>query len=563
MRPILPMLLAVGLAVSLSGGDARTAHAEGTPAVAAQPDSSIAATLRMLTETAHHPYLTWPDYPHYQNELEALYGPSDYGLLWLENGRVSDQAREAVESLLEADVHGLDPADYDAGRLAAHLDSIRGDRRYDGAELALIDAAISVGFLRHVSDLHIGRVNPENLHFGFNVEQKKLDLAAIVTTAIERNEVSETVARVEPRFPQYDRMRRVLANYRELATVGLPHVPEVDVVHPGDEYAGTGELSTVLIALGDLPSSTRNAGTVYDSVLAAGVEHFQARHGLEVDGIIGKGTFAELNTPLTDRVDQIELALERLRWLPDVTNEPLIVVNIPAFELWALDPTHPDQRIALEMRVVVGKAVNKQTPAFLGDMRYVVLSPYWNVPYSIAVNEMLPRLTKEPDYLESRRLEIVREFSWDAEILPATPENVAAIRTGKLNIRQRPGPGNSLGRAKFIFPNSENIYLHDTPAHQLFERTRRDFSHGCIRVQDPLALAEWVLRDDGDWPTAKIENAMDADAPSRANLDTPLPVIIFYTTVMADEERPHFYNDIYGHDAALAAALQVGYPYPP
>ena len=529
----------------------------------ASADTAVSQTLSTIIEAAHHPYLTWPDFPHYQDELEALYAPSDYGLLWLENGRVSNQAREAITSLSEADVHGLNPVDYDAGRLVAHLDSIDGDRRYQEAELALIDAAISVGYLRYLSDLHIGRVNPENLHFGFNVEQKMLDLAATVATAIERNEVSETVARVEPGFPQYDRMRKHLADYRALADTELPHVPEVDVVHPGDEYSGTAELRTVLITLGDLPPNTPPSGTTYDSVLAAGVEAFQARHGLEVDGIIGTGTFAELNTPMTDRVAQIELALERLRWLPDVTSEPIIVVNIPAFELWALDPTHPDHRIALEMRVVVGKAVNKQTPAFRGDMRYVIMSPYWNVPYSIAVNEMLPRIANESDYLETRNLELVREFSWDAEVLPPTEENIAAIRTGRLNIRQQPGPRNSLGSAKFIFPNSNNVYLHDTPSHQLFERTRRDFSHGCIRVEDPQALAEWVLRDQGQWTAGAIEEARHAHAPSRVDLTAPLPVILFYTTVMADEERPHFYDDIYGHDAALSGALDVGYPYPP
>jgi len=563
MRLLLLAWLATAPAASGSGLDTIPDLESGFQTAAASVDTAVSQTLRMLTETAHHPYLTWPDFPPYQDEMEALYGPVGYELLWLQNGRVSDQAREAVASLSKAGIHGLDPADYDAGRLAAHLDSIGGDRRHDGADLALIDAAISVGFLRYLSDLHIGRVNPENLHFGFNVEQKKLDLAAIVTTAIERNEVSETVARVEPGFPQYARMKRILADYRALALLNLPRVPEVDVVHPDDSYAGTDELRAVLIVLGDLPAGTPSTGMIYDSVLAAGVEHFQARHGLEVDGIIGQGTFTELNTPLPHRVDQIVLALERLRWMPDVTNEPLIVVNIPAFELWALDPSHPDNRIALEMRVVVGKAVNKQTPAFRGDMRYVIMSPYWNVPYSIAVNEMLPRLANEPDYLETRNLELVREFSWDAEVLPATDENIAAIRAGRVNIRQQPGPGNSLGSAKFIFPNSENIYLHDTPAHQLFERTRRDFSHGCIRVENPQALAEWVLRDQGQWTAGTIEEARHAHAPSRADLTAPLPVILFYTTVMADEERPHFYDDIYGHDAALAAALQVGYPYPP
>jgi murein L,D-transpeptidase YcbB/YkuD len=563
MRPVFLMCIAGALAAFVSPASARSVSAVGPAPVEAPADTVVSQTLRMLTETAHHPYLTWPDFPHYQDEMEAIYGPGEFELLWFDEDRPTRQARQVIEALSDADVHGLDPLDYDAGRLAELLASIGRGESPDGSQLALIDAAISVGFLRYLSDLHIGRVNPENLHFGFNIEEKKLDLAATVNAALERDEIAETVARIEPGFPQYARMREILADYRELALLDLPRVPEVDVVHPGDEYAGTAELRTLLIALGDLSAGTTAAGMTYDSVLAAGVEHFQARHGLEVDGIIGKGTFTELNTPLTDRVHQIELALERLRWLPDVTSEPIIVVNIPAFELWALDPTHPDHRIALEMRVVVGKAVNKQTPAFRGDMRYVIMSPYWNVPYSIAVNEMLPRIANEPDYLQTRNLELVREFSWDAEVLPPTDENIAAIRTGRVNIRQQPGPGNSLGSAKFIFPNSENVYLHDTPAHQLFERTRRDFSHGCIRVEDPQALAEWVLRDQGQWTAGAIEEARHAHAPSRADLTGPLPVILFYTTVMADEDRPHFYDDIYGHDAALAAALEVGYPYPP
>ena len=551
------------LAGILVGAETLFAAGSDVSVAEAAPDTVVSQTLHLITETAHHPYLTWPDFPHYQDEMEAIYGPGEFELLWFDDDRPTRQARQVIEALSNADVHGLDPLDYDAGRLAELLASIGRGESPDGSQLALIDAAISVGFLRYLSDLHIGRVNPENLHFGFNIEEKKLDLAATVNAALENDEIAETVARVEPGFPQYDRMQRHLADYRELAGVELPHVPEVDVVHPGDEYSGTAELRTVLITLGDLPSSTPPSGTTYDSVLAAGVERFQARHGLEVDGIVGKGTFTELNTPLTDRVHQIELALERLRWLPDVENEPIIVVNIPAFELWALDPTQPDYRIALEMRVVVGKAVNKQTPAFRGDMRYVIMSPYWNVPYSIAVNEMLPRLANEPDYLETRNLELVREFAWDAEVLPATDENIAGVRAGRVNIRQQPGPGNSLGTAKFIFPNSDNVYLHDTPAHQLFERTRRDFSHGCIRVEDPQALAEWVLRDQGQWSAGAIEEARHAHAPSRADLTAPLPVILFYTTVMADEERPQFYDDIYGHDAALAAALEVGYPYPP
>lgn len=555
-------LLAATLTLALA---AEVSVARETPvhAAAAAEDSTVAHTLRLLTETAHHPYLTWPDYPHYRDEMEGLYEPGGYGLLWFEGGMPTSQARAAVEALAGADAHALNPGDYDAGQLQELLTEIAGGREVDGSELALVDAAISVAFLRFLSDMHIGRVNPQNLSFGFNVEDRKLDLAAVVQAAIRNDQVRETVARVEPKFPQYDRMQEVLAEYRELATRELPSLPDGTTVHPGDEYTATVDLRALLIALGDLGADTAPAGTDYDGELLRAVERFQARHGLDPDGVIGKATFAELNTPMAERVHQIELGLERLRWLPDVLDAPLAVVNVPAFELWVLDPTHPDDRIALEMRVVVGKAVSKQTPAFRGDMRYVEMSPYWNVPYSIAVNEILPALKNDPGYLDSRNMEIVREFGPNATALPVTEENVTAIRAGRLNIRQRPGGRNSLGPAKFIFPNAEAIYFHGTPATQLFARTRRDFSHGCIRLEDPQAMAEWVLRDQPEWTSDRIGEAMGRDRPTRVNLTSALPVIIFYTTVLADEEQPYFYDDIYGHDKALEAALQMGYPYPP
>ena len=558
---LLASVLTLGASPPLPADSASAGHSPRS--AVARPDTAVAHTLRRLAEEAHNPYLTRPDYPDYGDEMRALYEPGGYGLLWFAGGRPRTPAREAVEVMTEAREHGLDPDEYDAGRLAEYLAVLeRGESLHD-TELALVDGALSVSWLRYLSDLHIGRVNPANLHFGFNIESKKLDLAAVVAHAIARDEIRETARAVEPAFPQYVRVRQVLAEYRALAEREPPRVPEIGTVHPGESYAGVRELRARLSALGDLPDGPLPDDTLYEGLLVAGVERFQARHGLEADGILGKATFAALNTPIAERVEQIELALERLRWLPAVENEPLILVNIPAFELWALDPTHPeDHRIAVEMRVVVGKAVNKQTPAFRGDMHYVEMSPYWNVPYGIAVNEILPRALREPDYFATHEMEIVRDFSWEAEPLAPTAENLAALRSGRLKVRQKPGPRNSLGRAKFIFPNAENVYLHDTPAHELFARTRRDFSHGCIRLERPQDLAEWVLRDQSEWTPDRVAAAMSADRPTRADLARPLPVLLFYTTMMADEEQPHFFEDIYGHDRALRAALAHGHPYP-
>jgi murein L,D-transpeptidase YcbB/YkuD len=207
--------------------------------------------------------------------------------------------------------------------------------------------------------------------------------------------------------------------------------------------------------------------------------------------------------------------------------------------------------------------VDKQTPAFRSDLRYNEFSPYWNIPYGIAVREILPAVARDPGYLDSHSMEIVREFSRTAAPLPQTEENLAAVRAGTLKLRQRPGPGNSLGGAKFVFPNASNIYLHGTPARQYFARSRRDFSHGCIRLEDPEALAGWLLRDQAEWTTERIEQAMRAGTPENATLAAPVPVVLVYTTVVATEGAPRFYDDIYGHDGHLAAALSVGYPYPP
>jgi murein L,D-transpeptidase YcbB/YkuD len=335
------------------------------------------------------------------------------------------------------------------------------------------------------------------------------------------------------------------------------------VVRPGDPYEGAEALRQRLVALGDLPPDAVRPGIGrYDGPIVAAVQCFQGRHGLEVDGVLGRETFTALNTPIADRVEQIELAMERMRWTRDVEAAPVVFVNIPEFGLRVFDPMRETVRPVLEMRVVVGEAVDKQTPAFRSDIRYIEFSPYWNIPYSIAVKEILPAIARNPDYLASRRIEVVREFSPQAEALPPSAENLAAVRSGRLKLRQLPGPRNSVGGAKFVFPNPKNVYMHATPATQLFARSRRDFSHGCIRLEDPAGLAEWLLRDRREWTRERIERAMRAGSPQRVDLTRPVPVVIVYTTVTVNGEQPHFYRDIYGHDDHLQAALSVGYPYP-
>ena len=533
----------------------------------ASSEPVVEQTIRHIAETAHHPYLKWPDFPHYQDELEGLYEPREYRPLWFDGDRPTGQFRTLVDLLLGAETRGLNPTNYDAARLDSLWREHEGGKRFAADEIGLIDAGATIAILRHASDLHIGRVNPQNISISLDIDEKKYDLVSLVRGAIDGDRIAEMIAEAEPDIPGYHALKDALSHYQRLAAMPPVGPISADMVTPGDAFSDLQKVAELLVRFGDLEAvdAPPTGATRYEGVVAGAVARYQYRHGLSTDSIIGPGTLEELNTPMMDRVHQIEWALERYRWLPNLADAgPFIAVNIPAFRLWTFDRLAEDEDAALEMRVIVGKAINTQTPVFIEDMRYLIFAPYWNVPYNIAVNELLPAARSDPDYMSRNSYELVPEFDWAAQTYPSTEENLEKVGSGALKIRQQPGPSNSLGLVKFIFPNAMNIYLHSTPAQQLFSRTRRDFSHGCIRVEDPVTLAEWVLKNQGDWTESSIEGAMNAGRPSRENLQRPLPVIIFYTTAIVERDGTVlFWDDIYGHDEILENALAQGYPYPP
>jgi murein L,D-transpeptidase YcbB/YkuD len=533
----------------------------------------IEATIQKLIAQADHPLLRWPGFPDYREDLDRFYGLLGHGLAWFSGASPSSAAREAIDLLLAAGDRGLDPEDYDASMLDGMWRALTQGPFSDENTTALFDVALTVGVFRHLSDLHVGRVDPRNLNIGFNIALKQIDLPELVRTAVAEGGLRELAIDVQPDFLQYRLLTEALYGYRELAKEGsIEPLPATETVREGDSYRGLRQLETLLAALGDLERRpVLTAGSTYEGPLVEAVRRFQGRHGLTPDGVIGPGTFEALNTPLDERVHQIEMALERIRWLPRLDTAPFVVVNIPAFELWAFEerPRIPGQKFLesepdVNMRVVVGKALNKQTPVFMEQMRWLELRPYWNVPYSITIREILPAVRRDPGYLEANDFEIVPDFGNDIAALPVTPENIERLGSGQLHLRQRPGPNNSLGLVKFIFPNNANVYLHSTPATQLFARTRRDFSHGCVRVEDPVTLAEFVLGTQvSDWSRDRIVGAMEGDRPTRVNLGSTIPVIIFYTTALVDPDGTvFFYDDIYGHDEVLRGALAAGYPYP-
>jgi murein L,D-transpeptidase YcbB/YkuD len=495
------------------------------------------------------------------DRLAALYD-SDSRPLWVDAlGRPRAVAREAVALLASAAADGLDPEDYGAGACARQAAGLEGNPPSPAPEVAAFEVALSAGVLRYLQELHEGRVDPRAIGFKMTIPADHHDFAALLRAAVAGGRLAATVEELTPPVAIYGGLRKALARYRELARdPGLGGLePTGTTVHPGEPYARAAELRRLLVAVGDLAADSAEPlePATYGGALVEGVRRFQRRHGLEPDGVLGKATQAALEVPLASRVRQLELALERLRWLPHLSAGRFLTVNIPAFRLLAWGPAPRPEAPSLTMAVIVGRALDRETPVFVEQMTEVIFRPYWNVPLSIARGEILPALARDPSYLRRHDMEIVAGPGDDARPVNATAANAALVRQGKLRIRQRPGPANSLGLVKFVFPNDSNVYLHGTPAPQLFARARRDFSHGCVRVEDPVALAEWALADEEGWTRERILEAMDGERSRHVELRRPIQVLLFYVTAVVSSEdgAVRFVADVYGHDARLDRAL--------
>lgn len=528
-------------------------------AAASSPDAGLRAMVDAGTLTD----LRWPDFAPLKSELGIFYAPSGYAPVWTRDGAATAQAKSLIEMLRHAETKGLDPEDYDSSRWPGRLERLRPAAvRPAGQDLDAFDLALTVSGMRFISDLRIGRVNPSVFCFGLDIGQKRCDLSEILRRLAASSDVPSAVAQLEPPYPGYRRLERALQEYLELAREddGETLPPVKKSLEPGGAYTGLARLAQLLRLLGDLPATgpVQASSGIYQGELVDAVKHFQSRHGLDPDGRIGKATLQELNTPLSRRVRQIQLTLERWRWAPESFSRPPIVVNIPEFRLHALNDRYETE---LEMKVVVGGAYRHQTPVFADEMTHVIFRPYWNVPLSIQRAELVPKIAKDAGYLEENDYEIVNARGGAADDV-VTNDVLAQLRSGKLAIRQRPGSKNALGLVKFMFPNQYNVYLHGTPAKALFSKSRRDFSHGCIRVEKPDELAAWVLRGMPEWTPERIRDAESGPRTMQVNLKQPIPVLIVYGTALVSEAgEVSFFDDIYGHDASLDEVLLHGYPY--
>ncbi len=557
--------------------------------VAAQDSGSV--TISEALRTAIHSVSLPDDHSELvatRDDLMRLHDGAGGQLIWTIDGRPTAQAHRFLGRLRALGDRGLRPAEYDAEALTRWTTGLGAQPSNDVTALARFDVALSLAAMRAIAHLHAGRIDPHTLGFDLPRVHDRTDLPALALDIARSDDVERTMDAFEPPYADYRRLTRLLARYRGLvadSTLRPPRAPP-GVLRPGDPYDDAPALRLLLAAFGDLPSPGGEAdeqlaerrhtdavqgsgpSTVrsvdssgdslrYDVALVDAVTSFQRRHGLVPDGILGPATVAALRVPLGHRVAQIELTLERWRWLPDSPSPRYVLVNIPAFRLDLFDPAVAGEHPALTMKIIAGAARgHHETPVFLGTMREVVFRPYWDVPLSIARAELVPAARRDPTYLERQQLEIVHGGDDDAVMHAPTPGNLDRVVAGTLRLRQRPGPDNALGLIKFIFPNAHRVYLHGTPATQLFSHARRDFSHGCIRIEDPNALAGHVLRDQAGWNRAAIDAAAQGTVTRRIEVREPLGVYVFYATAVADADGlAYFLPDIYGHDARLREVL--------
>lgn len=497
--------------------------------------------------------------------LQRLYAGSGHTPLWFAaSGDLRAIGKHALERLRDAGTEGLRADDYAATRLDSLARGISAERAADPKAVARLDAGLSLAVLHFLRDIHVGRVNPRSVGLAIAAPNERHDYVALLAGALQEGSLDDITAELAPPFAEYALLRNALAQYRTRHpdSVAEPPIQVRVPLKPGESSPDLALLARRLVLTGDLADSPSAGQTPvrYEGVLPQAVSRFQVRHGLKPDGVLGKETLDELNVPLSWRTHQIELALERFRWIGDLGSAPFLLVNIPMFELTAWESPQASGPPAFRTGVIVGKALDTETPVLIEEMRHVIFQPYWNIPPSIARNEVIPAIRKDKDYLSKHSMEIVQGQGDDADPVSVSGSAIDRVERGQLRIRQRPGPGNSLGPIKFVFPNDQNVYLHGTPAEELFDRSRRDFSHGCVRVEDTIGLAGWVLRDQPEWTRDRIIEAMNdvTRTSRRVNLLRPLTVLLFYTTAFVEADGTvRFARDIYGHDRRLDQALHL------
>ncbi|HEY8401070.1 MAG TPA: L,D-transpeptidase family protein [Cytophagaceae bacterium] len=497
-------------------------------------------------------FIKYPEFTTYKNKLKKFYSRRNYELAWSHKGEFLPQADMLINLIQYADLEGIDScftsSKYIREQLLTAKTTTIKSPKAKGLRQEL-DLLLSANYFKYASNIWKGKVYPQAQNLEWYVEMKKIKYGKTLDSILSAHHEINPFTLYEPLHEHYKKLKKELIRYKLIEEAGgWPELkPSKNILQSGDTVSEVKQLKRNLYIMGDYKGDT--SSTVFSNELKNAVKQFQKRHGLNPDGVVNEKTLEALNIPVSSRIEQIIINMERWRWIPQQLPENYLLVNIPDYKLKIIE----HGKTVDEMRVIVGDKATL-TPVFNDEIEYIVFNPYWHIPESIALEEIAPRLNEDENYLISEGIEIFPKDNSDSLIDPATITwDSVTVDTFPYYFKQKPGPKNPLGRVKFIFPNAFSVYLHDTPGQHLFDEKQRGFSHGCIRVEAAIKLAQYLLSENEDWNRKKIESVLKSEKEKSIRLSKKMPVYIVYFTSWTDENGLlNFRNDIYQHDTKLS-----------
>ena len=484
---------------------------------------------------------------------------------WIDATGPNQRAKTFIETIARAEYNGLDPDTYHFKDIVALLNKeywlqeISNPQSVTGSVLSVEDASkleilLTDAFFSYGLHLSEGRINPDSYDADWHIQKQRKNLSDVYDRILYHGEMDHFVSLLEPKHNGYLGLKRAMARYIRIREAGgWTSISFGRTLNPGDYNNRIKAIKKRLVATQDLALEDNTRDTFFDPALAAAVKRFQARHGLTPDGAVGKNTISVLNTPVEERISRIKLNMERWRWLPDAMGPSYIMVNTAGFRIHMVK----NDQIVESMRAIVGK-VDRPTPVLSEQITYLEMNPYWNIPHAIAVNDILPRIQRNPNYLRRNKIRVFENWQNNAKEIDPTLVDWAEENeyTFAFKLQQAPTKTNALGQIKFMFPNEFAIYLHDTPAHHLFEKNQRTFSSGCVRIEKPIALAQYLLKSNSGWDSEAIVETLESRKTRMVRLENPTNVYLLYWTAWVDEnDLLHFSDDVYGKDKTHYAAL--------
>lgn len=500
------------------------------------------------------------DLHEFTTPIFDFYKKRDYLPIWIRDSEIVPAGRLLLTKLENAEEEGLNSAFYKSKELREKLQAAQAKNGASDSLMKALELMLTAEFIKYAADVNSGATRSERENLKFFLQTKSMDYTSMMEKIIDNKGEQDPYIALEPLHPEYHQLKLLLKQYREFAKKGgWPHLSGFKKLKLGDVSPYVIKLRERLSITGEVKTPPANFYNpkVFDQNLDEGVKTFQAEHGLKPDGIAGGVTLQAMNVSVEERIKQIVANMERWRLVPESFTDRFILVNVPEYRLYVYE----NNKVTFDMRVVVGEEFNA-TPIFNDTLKYIVFSPYWNIPKDIALKENLPEIYQDYSTLKRQGIEAVRlDGPTTATPVPfySVPwRQYATDEHFKYFLRQKPGPKNPLGTVKFLFPNKHNIYFHDTPFGNLFESERRGYSHGCIRIEEPVRLADFLLHSNQQhWTKEQIDEAMHMDNELHIRIEKPIPVFILYFTTWVNKAgRPQFRKDVYEYDELLSELLK-------